>query len=346
MPPRAADAIADFVALLDELREMSVVAPPEEVLEAVLRRSGYLDELEESTDPQDEGRVDNLMELVSVAREYTERVEALAAAAEEDRRGGRRPTARRWPASWSRSRWSPTPTRSPPTTPTTPGVVTLMTLHTAKGLEFPVVFLTGLEDGVFPHLRSLGEPRELEEERRLAYVGITRARQRLYLSRAVTRTAWGAPSYNPASRFLDEMPERPRWERTEAAYTSWSGAGRRRRARRPRGGAAARPSSAVRRRRPSSRRSSASTRRSSPQRARWPGSRCPAWRGRPGQPPAVGAGPGARGRGARSAGPGPDRLRRPGHVARAAPRPDREALTRRASDSRPVGQPERVPGTG
>src|SRR6185369_15197397 len=82
------------------------------------------------------------------------------------------------------------------------------------------------EDGVFPHLRSLGNNRELEEERRLAYVGITRARHRLYLSRAVTRSAWGQPQYNPPSRFLDELPkELVRWERTDAAYTSWSGGG-------------------------------------------------------------------------------------------------------------------------
>jgi DNA helicase-2/ATP-dependent DNA helicase PcrA len=102
----------------------------------------------------------------------------------------------------------------------------MMTLHTAKGLEFPVVFLTGLEDGVFPHQRSLADRQELEEERRLAYVGITRARQRLYLSRAVTRSAWGAASYNPPSRFLEEVPEETvRWERTESAYTSWSGRG-------------------------------------------------------------------------------------------------------------------------
>ena len=83
-----------------------------------------------------------------------------------------------------------------------------MTLHTAKGLEFPVVFLTGMEDGVFPHLRTLGDPAELAEERRLAYVGITRARERLYLSRALSRSSWGAPSWNPPSRFLDEIPRR------------------------------------------------------------------------------------------------------------------------------------------
>ena len=81
-----------------------------------------------------------------------------------------------------------------------------MTLHAAKGLEYPVVFLSGLEDGVFPHLRALGDDKELQEERRLAYVGITRARERLYLSRAHVRSAWGQTSYNPASRFLDEVP--------------------------------------------------------------------------------------------------------------------------------------------
>jgi DNA helicase-2/ATP-dependent DNA helicase PcrA len=87
------------------------------------------------------------------------------------------------------------------------GVVTLMTLHTAKGLEFPTVFLTGLEDGIFPHSRTLGEKNEIEEERRLAYVGLTRAKQRLYLTRAESRSSWGAPNYNPPSRFLDEIPE-------------------------------------------------------------------------------------------------------------------------------------------
>src|SRR3712207_3583927 len=89
---------------------------------------------------------------------------------------------------------------------TSAGVVTLMTLHNAKGLEFPVVFLTGLEDGVFPHMRALGDTAELEEERRLAYVGITRARERLYLSRSLWRSAWGQGGSNPPSRFLDEIP--------------------------------------------------------------------------------------------------------------------------------------------
>ncbi|MCW6009298.1 DNA helicase PcrA [Micromonospora sp. CPCC 205371] len=210
---RAANGIADFVALMDGVRELAATAPPEEVLEAVLQRSGYLAELEESLDPQDAGRVENLQELVSVAREYTERIESqdetatlvgfleqVALVADAD--------------------------QVPTDDPNHQGVVTLMTLHTAKGLEFPVVFLTGLEDGVFPHLRSLGDNRELEEERRLAYVGITRARKRLYLSRAMTRSAWGQPQYNPVSRFVDELPvELVRWERTESAYTSWSGTG-------------------------------------------------------------------------------------------------------------------------
>ncbi|HEX6755220.1 MAG TPA: 3'-5' exonuclease, partial [Mycobacteriales bacterium] len=159
----------------------------------------YLRELEASDDPQDESRVDNVRELVAVAREYEETradagvtladfLEQVALVADAD---------------------------SIPDADGHGGVVTLMTLHTAKGLEFPVVFLTGMEDGVFPHLRTLGDPHELEEERRLAYVGITRARRRLFVSRAVTRSAWGQPSYNPPSRFLDEVPdELVDWERT------------------------------------------------------------------------------------------------------------------------------------
>ncbi|WP_089155177.1 DNA helicase PcrA [Micromonospora sp. NBS 11-29] len=213
---RAANGIAEFVALLDAGRELAATGTPEEVLEALLTRSGYLAELEESLDPQDAGRVDNLQELVSVAREYTERVEALGADDERATLAG----------FLEQVALVADADAIPSDDPDHQGVVTLMTLHTAKGLEFPVVFLTGLEDGVFPHLRSLGDTRELEEERRLAYVGITRARQRLYLSRAVTRSAWGAPAYNPASRFLEELPpELVRWERTEGSYTSWGGGG-------------------------------------------------------------------------------------------------------------------------
>jgi DNA helicase II / ATP-dependent DNA helicase PcrA len=111
------------------------------------------------------------------------------------------------------------------------GVVTMMTLHTAKGLEFPVVFVTGWEDGMFPHMRALGDPNELSEERRLAYVGITRARRRLYLSRARVRSSWGQPMLNPESRFLREIPqELIDWRRTEAPPSGLSapvsGAGR------------------------------------------------------------------------------------------------------------------------
>ncbi|GAA1816033.1 DNA helicase PcrA [Planosporangium flavigriseum] len=219
---RAANSIKDFVALMESARELAATAPPEEVLEAVLQRSGYLAELEESLDPQDAGRVENLQELVSVAREYTERAETAAAEAEAEEEAAR-PTLAGF---LEQVALVADADQIPNDDPDHQGVVTMMTLHTAKGLEFPVVFLTGLEDGVFPHLRSLGDKKELEEERRLAYVGITRARQRLYISRAVTRSAWGQPQYNPPSRFLEELPEDlVRWERTEATYTSWSGGG-------------------------------------------------------------------------------------------------------------------------
>ncbi|MFS8477671.1 MAG: DNA helicase PcrA [Micromonosporaceae bacterium] len=212
---RAVNAIAEFVSLLDGLRELAATAPPEEVLEAVLRRSGYLDELENSVDPQDAGRVENLQELVSVAREYTERAEAAAEAGD--------PEAGATLAGFlEQVALVADADQVPSDDPEHQGVVTLMTLHTAKGLEFPVVFLTGLEEGTFPHLRSLGDPRELEEERRLAYVGITRARRRLYVTRAVTRSAWGQPQYNPPSRFLEELPaELVDWQRTDAGYSSW-----------------------------------------------------------------------------------------------------------------------------
>jgi DNA helicase-2/ATP-dependent DNA helicase PcrA len=217
---RAVNSITDFVRLLDDLRELATTVPPEEVLEAMLQRSGLLSELEESLDPQDQGRVENLQELVSVAREYTERVESQA---DEDNPEAPSATLAGF---LEQVALVADADQIPSDDPEHQGVVTLMTLHTAKGLEFPVVFLTGLEDGVFPHMRAMSDNSELEEERRLAYVGITRARQRLYLSRAVTRSQWGQPQYNPPSRFTDELPvELVRWERTGGSYTSWSGTG-------------------------------------------------------------------------------------------------------------------------
>ena len=186
---RSVNAVAEFVALVESLRALVIGGQgPAAVLEEILSKSGYLAELQASEDMQDESRIENLQELVAVAREFEETnpdgtvaefLERVALVADADQI---------------------------PDADGSGGVVTLMTLHTAKGLEFPVVFLTGLEDGVFPHMRTLGDPKELEEERRLAYVGITRARQRLYITRATVRSSWGAPSWNPPSRFLDEVP--------------------------------------------------------------------------------------------------------------------------------------------
>ncbi|TKA12880.1 DNA helicase PcrA [Actinacidiphila oryziradicis] len=201
MAARSLNAVKRFNELLEELRTIvESGAGPATVLEAVLERTSYLAELQASTDPQDETRIENLQELAAVALEFEQEraddepgtladfLERVALVADSDQipdgdEGG--------------------------------GVITLMTLHTAKGLEFPVVFLTGMEDGVFPHMRSLGQAKELEEERRLAYVGITRARERLYVTRSSMRSAWGQPSYNPPSRFLEEIPETLiEWKRT------------------------------------------------------------------------------------------------------------------------------------
>ena len=235
---RSLNAIRGFVDLIEQLQSMVEAGERVDVvLEQALTRSGYLKELEDSEDPQDETRVENLAELVAVAREFA-----------DDPQAG--PSAD--PATVLDEEGDPDPDATPPglrdflervalvadsdqipdppsegVSQTQPGmqagVVTLMTLHTAKGLEFPVVFLTGFEDGIFPHLRSLGDKPELEEERRLAYVGITRARERLYVSRAVVRSAWGAPQHNPASRFLDELPaDLVDWRRTADAMTSWN----------------------------------------------------------------------------------------------------------------------------
>jgi DNA helicase-2/ATP-dependent DNA helicase PcrA len=189
--------VQGFTALVAGLRDLVAGgATPADVLEATLTRSGYLAELVASVDPQDESRVENLQELVAVAREF----------ADADPDGGLIEFLERVALVADADQIPDEPDDEAADARAAQGVVTLMTLHTAKGLEFPVVFLTGLEDGVFPHLRSLGDPKELEEERRLAYVGITRAQRRLFISRALVRSAWGSPSYNPPSRFLEELP--------------------------------------------------------------------------------------------------------------------------------------------
>uniref|UniRef100_UPI00404A5E09 DNA helicase PcrA n=1 Tax=Candidatus Planktophila sp. TaxID=2175601 RepID=UPI00404A5E09 len=196
VPTRAAASIAQFVSMMSALAVLvEAKTKPSVIIEAILEQSGLLTELEASTDPQDEVRVENLKELLAVAMEYEERsfdelvedeeislagfLEKVSLVADADE----------IPDSQDRG-----------------GIVTLMTLHTAKGLEFPTVFLTGMEDGIFPHSRTFDDKDEIEEERRLAYVGLTRAQQRLYLSRAEYRSSWGAPNYNPPSRFLDEIP--------------------------------------------------------------------------------------------------------------------------------------------
>ncbi|MGH3799720.1 MAG: UvrD-helicase domain-containing protein, partial [Pseudonocardiaceae bacterium] len=209
--PRSRNAITAFVVLMDELRE-KVAAGEDvaEILDAVLERTGYRAELDVSEDPQDASRLDNLTELVTVAREFAS--EAGPVVPVED--GGAEPGS--LAAFLERVALVADADQIPDDDGASGGVVTLMTLHTAKGLEFPVVFLTGWEDGQFPHLRALGDPTELAEERRLAYVGLTRARHRLHLSRAITRSAWGQPMTNPASRFLADVPESlVQWRREE-----------------------------------------------------------------------------------------------------------------------------------
>jgi DNA helicase-2/ATP-dependent DNA helicase PcrA len=197
IPNRAAQSINEFVSMLIALNVLvEAKTRPSVIVEAVLEQSGLLAELESSTDPQDEVRVENMKELLAVSMEYEERpIEELGEDEEISLAGFLEKVSLVADAD------------EIPDGEDHGGVVTLMTLHTAKGLEFPTVFLTGMEDGIFPHSRTLGEKDEIEEERRLAYVGLTRARERLYISRAEYRSSWGAPTYNPASRFLDEIPE-------------------------------------------------------------------------------------------------------------------------------------------
>jgi len=223
---RSASGLRTFADMMTGLRDLAASgAGPAEVLGAVLDRTGYLAELRASEDPQDASRVENLAELHAVASEFEEAdpegdladfLERVSLVADSDQipesdggDGGEGTSGEDADAA------GPTPD---------PGVVTLMTLHTAKGLEFPVVFLTGMEDGTFPHMRSLSDPDQLAEERRLAYVGLTRARQRLYISRAAVRTAWGVPNEFPPSRFLDDLPEELLdWRRRESSTSQLRG---------------------------------------------------------------------------------------------------------------------------
>ncbi|MGO1895741.1 MAG: UvrD-helicase domain-containing protein [Brachybacterium sp.] len=218
---RSLNAVRTFVAMLEDLQEMAERGDgPAELLEAILTRSGYYAELQGSDDPQDESRLENLAELISVAAEFEAQMEEADAVASEveDEEGD--PGSDIAPDAALRAPDDPEASLVDrflekvslvADADQIPGeedqFVTLMTLHTAKGLEFPVVFLTGMEDGTFPHNRTLGDPEELEEERRLAYVGITRAREKLYLTRSQMRSTWGQTQFMPASRFLDEVPE-------------------------------------------------------------------------------------------------------------------------------------------
>jgi DNA helicase-2/ATP-dependent DNA helicase PcrA len=228
---RSAKSIASFVEMLDELRGRldSSEGDLGELVEAVLDRTGYRTELESSSDPQDLARLDNLNELVSVAHEFATDLENAAALDETVGTPDDEDVPDTGVLAQFLERVSLV-ADSDEIPEHSAGVVTLMTLHTAKGLEFPVVFVTGWEDGMFPHMRALGDPTELSEERRLAYVGITRARQRLYVSRAKVRSSWGQPMLNPESRFLQEIPqELVDWRRTDPTPSfsaPVSGAGR------------------------------------------------------------------------------------------------------------------------
>ena len=258
LPTRSVKAIAGFVALIDELRGRldgqdhaggeGSVPDVGELVEAVLTTTGYRAELESSNDPQDAARLDNLNELVGVGREFSSEAALQLSAREQGFGPDAEAPADAVPATDSDAAPAPAPDAdaeleegldeglaapgslaaflekvslvadADQIPDEDEGQVTLMTLHTAKGLEFPVVFLIGLEDGMFPHMRALGDPAELSEERRLAYVGITRARKKLYLSRAMMRSSWGQPMTNPGSRFLEEIPsEAIEWEREEPA---------------------------------------------------------------------------------------------------------------------------------
>jgi ATP-dependent DNA helicase UvrD/PcrA len=230
---RSAKSIAAFNELIDGLRADDAAGMPvAELAEAVLERSGYLAELQESEDLQDASRIENLNELISVAREFD--ATGGAAGRRDPDGAGETGTEPGSLADFLEQVSLVADADQVPEGEDHGGMVTLMTLHTAKGLEFPVVFLTGLEENVFPHQRSVGDEKELEEERRLAYVGITRAERRLYLTRALARAWWGRPEYHAQSRFLAEVPgELIEWRRDQSAAAAAIAPASQRLARRP-----------------------------------------------------------------------------------------------------------------
>lgn len=224
---RAENAIAAFVSLITGIQDHNAGAEhtagadslPDlgELVELVIDRSGYRASLEGSNDPQDQARLDNLNELVSVAHEFSADAASLRALEESFAQDNANGISEETVAEGTEGLAAPGSLaafleRVSLTSDTDQipdeddGMITLMTLHSAKGLEFPVVFITGWEDGMFPHMRALADDTELSEERRLAYVGITRAKRKLYLTRAVVRSSWGQPQSNPQSRFLEEIP--------------------------------------------------------------------------------------------------------------------------------------------
>ena len=216
---RARNQVRGFHELLTTLRHMVTAGDGvADVLDSALDASGYLAELRASDDPQDATRVENLAELHSVASDFqaanpdgtlADFLERVSLVADSDQLP---PSADLEDEEARRAEEQ--------------GQITLMTVHTAKGLEFPVVFVTGMEDGTFPHTRSLTEETELAEERRLAYVALTRARERLYLTRAAVRSAWGAANAMPASRFLDDVPDETiDWKRLASSMEALRGGG-------------------------------------------------------------------------------------------------------------------------
>ena len=222
---RARTQVTRFHELLASLR--SRVADGDgvaDLLDSALDASGYLAELRASDDPQDATRVENLAELHSVASDFqtanpdgtlADFLERISLVADSDQL----PQAADL-AAMSESE------RAAAAAAEEQGQVTLMTVHTAKGLEFPVVFVTGMEDGTFPHSRAMSEETELAEERRLAYVALTRARERLYVTRSAVRSAWGAANAMPASRFLDDIPaETMEWKRIASSMDALRGGG-------------------------------------------------------------------------------------------------------------------------